>query len=194
MFYNFNRFLADLNTNWGKLMGVNICLTCTVHALLTLVAYRAIQKVITNQKRVVSTHIQPLSSSFDMDPDWSKPTNGGTRQASSQSCRTTTHRNNSCRIIQPRYHSTATNCLTTFVYISICLYFPFAVTAWLYLTFGFFGFIEPTTAFIVVIAANSGGWVNMWGYFHNRKLKEMRRKIVVNNIKANILSSSSSSV
>lgn len=175
-------------------MGVNICLTCTVHALLTLVAYRAIQKVITNQKRVVSTHIQPLSSSFDMDPDWSKPTNGGTRQASSQSCRTTTHRNNSCRIIQPRYHSTATNCLTTFVYISICLYFPFAVTAWLYLTFGFFGFIEPTTAFIVVIAANSGGWVNMWGYFHNRKLKEMRRKIVVNNIKANILSSSSSSV
>jgi hypothetical protein len=40
----------------------------------------------------------------------------------------------------------------------------------------YFGVIEPITALLIVITANSSGWANALGYFHNRRIKERREE------------------
>ncbi|OXA58686.1 uncharacterized protein LOC110845534 [Folsomia candida] len=165
-------FLIDLKTGWGIFFGAAVCATCTAHATLTLVAYRAIQNVISDHKRLFGTYVEPLPPKYSDDENKFP---------------------NSVRInsyIHQTTYSTATNCLTTFIYISICLYFPLAFIVWAGWTFAYFGYIEPFCALGVIISANSGGWVNAWGYFHNRKLKERRKTLVRNTLRPNNSSSS----
>jgi hypothetical protein len=139
--------LADLQTDWGKVLGANICIFCATHATMTLFAYRSIQNFITNTKRAVSAHIQPnlvVSSpenSSENPTSMLKKSTGLTKQ-------------------RKGYHSTANNCLTTFVYISLCLYLPLAVFAWSFLIFGYLGYLEPISCLGIVVGANAGGMVN----------------------------------
>jgi hypothetical protein len=170
---------------WGIIMAANICTICSLHAISTLVVYRAVQKVISShsQKRIVSSHIPypSVSSSSDLE-SYNKGIEKNNKKKPTY-----------CDPIQSK-HSTAFDCLNTFVYISLCLYFPFAVATWAFFMFGVFGYLEPITCLLIGIAANSGGLANCIGYFHNRKIKERRRTALQNNFnKTNICSTSTSS-
>lgn len=152
----------DLRTKSGLILGGIVCLTASTHAALTLFAYRAIQNVISCQQRVFSYLESPLPPERILRPAII-PGN---------------HASHPIRInsyVQQQSYSTATNCLTTFIYISLCLYIPLALACWVGWIFSCYGYIEPLSALGVTIFANSGGWVNALGYHHNRRLKEKRR-------------------
>ncbi|XP_035710696.1 uncharacterized protein LOC110854166 [Folsomia candida] len=163
-------FLLDINKLSGIILGVNVCISCSIHAVLTLVAYRAIQNVINNQEHTFSMNIIPSPK---------QQLHQFNNNNSTQIIIPTTETEQRLPHLLRRHYSTTTECLTTFIYISICLYVPFAVVGWSCAIFSCFGLIEPLSAFAAVIAANSGGWVNALGYFRNKKVKERRRKILM---------------
>jgi len=70
--------------------------------------------------------------------------------------------------------STATQCLTTFVQISLVFYCCLALATLVFTIEICFGILEPTTVFIIVLLSNSSGWANARGYFYNKKLKARR--------------------
>lgn len=75
-------------------------------------------------------------------------------------------------------NSTASECLTTFVAISVFLYCPLPILNFAFAVETMFGVIEPITVTLTVIAANSSGWVNALGYFHNLRIKAARERRV----------------
>lgn len=162
--------MLDINKLSGIILGVNVCISCSIHAVLTLVAYRAIQNVINNQEHTFSMNIIPSPK---------QQLHQFNNNNSTQIIIPTTETEQRLPHLLRRHYSTTTECLTTFIYISICLYVPFAVVGWSCAIFSCFGLIEPLSAFAAVIAANSGGWVNALGYFRNKKVKERRRKILM---------------
>lgn len=174
------RFLTDYNTTAGKVLGLSICLTTTIHAVLTLKAYTSIRQVITKQRRIVSTYTIPPTS-VDME------------KSQSHANETWGHGHPLPQPNQCRYYSTATNCLTTFVYISLCLYFPLAMSAWVFQILGMFGYMEPINILAIVVGANSGGWVNAVGYFHNKNIKKRRCQITQGKFHLTVHGSNSSS-
>lgn len=68
--------------------------------------------------------------------------------------------------------STASQCLTTYVWVAACLYCPLALLLWLCVFFVVgMHVVEPLSSFFIIVVANSSGWGNAYGYFHNEKLK-----------------------
>lgn len=78
----------------------------------------------------------------------------------------------------PDRHSTASECLTTFMIIALTLYCPLAIVYCFLVVESIFGVIDPVTVTLIVIVANSGGWANALGYFHNLKIKAARERHV----------------
>lgn len=72
-------------------------------------------------------------------------------------------------------YSTASECLATFVFISLCLYFPLSLFFFVSVVLqNMAGLVEPMTTLLIVITSNSSGWANAFGYFHNRRVKARR--------------------
>lgn len=69
-------------------------------------------------------------------------------------------------------HSTASECLATFVLVSICLYCPLSFIVLAFSVETSFGVVEPVTALLIVVVGNSSGWANAAGYFRNRRIKQ----------------------
>jgi len=78
-----------------------------------------------------------------------------------------------------QHYSTATECLSTFVKVAACIYCPFAISYWIYTVQSLMGFIEPITAFMLAITANSSGWANSLGYVYNERLKSENKKSLI---------------
>lgn len=77
----------------------------------------------------------------------------------------------------PEQQSTASKCLTTYVWVAACLYCPLALMLWINVLFEMIlGAVEPLSSLFVVIVANSSGWANAFGYFHNEQLKKGRAR------------------
>lgn len=75
------------------------------------------------------------------------------------------------------FKSTATQCLSTYVWIASCLYCPLAflmwITVFIHITTDS---IEPVSTFLVVLVANSSGWANAYAYFKNERIRKGRLK------------------
>lgn len=69
-------------------------------------------------------------------------------------------------------HTTASECLATFVLVSICLYCPLSFIVLAFSVETSLGVVEPVTALLIVVIGNSSGWANAVGYFRNRKIKK----------------------
>lgn len=91
-------------------------------------------------------------------------------------------------------NSIASQCLTTYVWVAACLYCPLAILLWVNVLFQIvMKSVEPLSSFFIVIVANSSGWANAYGYFHNEKLKNFNRKLLTKET-SNDCNSSSSNV
>lgn len=87
--------------------------------------------------------------------------------------------------------STASQCLTTYVWVAACLYCPLALLLWLCVFFVVgMHVVEPLSSFFIIVVANSSGWGNAYGYFHNEKLKT-NNKTAKNIAKAPLMENSS---
>ncbi len=72
-----------------------------------------------------------------------------------------------------RQNSTASQCLTTYVWVAAILYCPLALLLWVNVLFQIvLNSLEPLSSFLIVIVANSSGWANAYGYFHNEQMKK----------------------
>ncbi len=75
------------------------------------------------------------------------------------------------------FKSTATQCLSTYVWVASCLYCPLAVLMWICVFIHVAtDSIEPVTTFLVVVVANSSGWANAYGFFQNERIRKERLK------------------
>lgn len=78
-----------------------------------------------------------------------------------------------------RQNSTASQCLTTYVWVAAILYCPLALLLWVNVLFQMvLNVLEPLSSFLIVIVANSSGWANAYGYFHNENMKKEREKLM----------------
>lgn len=69
-------------------------------------------------------------------------------------------------------YRTATECLTTYIFVSILLYFPLAVGCWtIFVTTAFFGVVEYSTVLVIISTANSLGSANALAYLYNKRLR-----------------------
>lgn len=80
-----------------------------------------------------------------------------------------------CEAERKKRLSTAYECLTTYVVVSVTLYCSLSVVFIIFMIeSSVFGVIEPVTCFLIVVFANSSGWAIGVGYFRNLKLKRRR--------------------
>lgn len=80
-------------------------------------------------------------------------------------------------VVHNGYHSVANQCLSTYVWISRCIYCSMAIAySVLMIETAVFGVVETTTAFVITIVSNSSGWANAWGFFYNERIKMNRRQ------------------
>lgn len=71
--------------------------------------------------------------------------------------------------------STTTRCLSTYVGIAVCLYFPMVISLWTNVSIVLLTHkTEPFTSMVSVIVANSSGLANCWGYFRNERIRRKR--------------------
>lgn len=92
-----------------------------------------------------------------------------------ESVKTKLHTNSSS--YHHRQNSTASKCLTTYVWVAAILYCPLALLLWINVLFQItMQVLEPLSSFLIVIVANSSGWANAYGYFHNEQIKKERQK------------------
>lgn len=92
-------------------------------------------------------------------------------------------------------HATASECLATFVLVSICLYCPLSFIVLAFSVETSFGVVEPVTSLLIVVIGNSSGWANAAGYFRNRRIKqrwENQQRLVETN--SNLAKSSNPSI
>jgi hypothetical protein len=149
IFVNF-RFLHNIQTIEGRILGFYIATSASMQAICTTVGYRSIRKVIESQNVSMLTYQDKSSTSKTL--------------------------------MNPlKRHSVATQCLTTFVRISVILYCTLALTYWAFVIQTCFGVVEPSTAFVIVIVSNSSGWANTLGYFYNKRLKDKRRALLTSS-------------
>lgn len=75
------------------------------------------------------------------------------------------------RATQVTTHTTASQCLSTFVRISIATVGPSAIFYSTIVIQTMFGFLEPVTVVVYVMFFNSIGTLNAFGYFYNKRIK-----------------------
>lgn len=134
----------------GKMVGFLLALTCTINASCTTIGYFRIRVALVKTRRRLDSH-SGLSSTL---------TNKLTLRSSKTG------------------QDVAYECLSTYVYVGACIYCTLGVLMWIDFFFqAFMCVVEPLSAFLIAIVANSSGWANSYGYWRNEKLKRRERQV-----------------
>lgn len=136
----------------GWVLGVGAAVACSLNATVTAYSRYTIKKRVQEQREKMSSF--KIKRQYSDDPQINKRT----RKALSNT---------------QGYHSTAIQCLSTYVSLATCLHCPLAVLLWIYVLLQIaWGVIEPFTALLIVMITNSYGWANAYGYFYNIRVKK----------------------